>query len=113
MRTKPWEANGTGTAQELISASVIAFFIMVGGVAPAKGDLVVGERDQAMIGDGHAMGVAAEILEHVFGSTEGRLAVNHPMACERVVEPGGEDLGMSEPRQIAVKVQLPVSGRPA
>ena len=37
---------------------------MVSRVAPAKSDLPFGKRDQAMIGDGYAMGVAAQILEH-------------------------------------------------
>jgi hypothetical protein len=31
-----------------------------------------------MVGDGHAMGVAAEILQHIFGTTEGAFQVDHP-----------------------------------
>ncbi len=42
--------------------------IVVSGVAPTEGDLSVGEGDQAMVGDGHAMGVAAQILEDIFGA---------------------------------------------
>lgn len=44
---------------------------MVGGVTPAKGNLVVRQCDQAMVGDGDAVGKAAEILQQVLGSTEG------------------------------------------
>ena len=46
---------------------------MVSGVAPAKGDLAICEGDEAMVGDGYAVGVAAEILEHIFRATEGAL----------------------------------------
>ena len=45
--------------------------IVVCRITPAKSDLAILERDQAMVGDGHTVGVAAEILQHVFGTTEG------------------------------------------
>jgi hypothetical protein len=31
-----------------------------------------------MVGDGYAVGVASQILEHALRSAEGRLDVNHP-----------------------------------
>jgi len=34
-------------------------FLVVSGVAPAKGNLVVDQGDESMIGDGDAMGVVA------------------------------------------------------
>ena len=37
--------------------------VVVGGVTPAKSDLAVRQCDQAMVGDGDAVGNAAEILE--------------------------------------------------
>ena len=42
---------------------------MVSGITPAKSDLAISEGDQAVIGDGHAMGVAAQIVRHIFGTT--------------------------------------------
>ena len=36
-------------------------FVVVSGVAPAKGDLAIGKRDQAVVANSHTMGVAAEI----------------------------------------------------
>jgi hypothetical protein len=41
---------------------------VVSGVTPAEGNLAVGQRDQAMVGDGDAVSVAAEILQYVLGS---------------------------------------------
>jgi len=34
-------------------------FIVVRGIAPAKGDLVSGQGDESMVRDSHAMGVVA------------------------------------------------------
>jgi len=52
------------------------------GVPPAEGDLPLRKGDQTMAGDGHAMGVAAQILEHIFGATEGTFCVDHPIFSE-------------------------------
>ena len=43
-------------------------------VLPREGDPAVGEVDQAVVGDRHAMGVAAEIVEHLLGPPKGGLA---------------------------------------
>ena len=59
-------------AQELIQGYGHQFLlIVVRRVAPAKGDLAVGQRDQSMVGDGDTVSVAAEVLEHILGATEG------------------------------------------
>src|SRR5437763_14602241 len=44
-------------------------------VFPGEADLAVGQRDQSAVGDGDAMGVAAEIGQHLLGATERRLGV--------------------------------------
>ena len=68
------------TGQEFIDGQGQQFlFVAVSGIAPTKGDLAIGKGDQAVVGDGHAMGVAAEILQHIGGATEGRLQVHHPL----------------------------------
>jgi hypothetical protein len=53
--------------------------IVVSRVPPTKADLAVGKRDQAMVRNGDAMSVTAEIVEHVLGTTEGRLAIDDPV----------------------------------
>jgi hypothetical protein len=40
-------------------------FVVVSGIAPPKGDLAIGKRDQAVVANSHTMGVAAEIAQHV------------------------------------------------
>jgi hypothetical protein len=45
-----------------------------------------------VIGDGHAVGVAAEITENIFGAPEGRLAIDHPVLPEEGAEESSESL---------------------
>lgn len=54
-------------------------------VLPAKRDLAVFQRQQPVVGNRHAMGVAAEILDDMERSAEGGLGVDHPF---RVAERG-------------------------
>ena len=78
------------------------------GVAPTKGDLVVGKRDESMVGDGHAMGVPAQILEYILRATEGRFGVDHPVLSEQWPQPGSEDLRLGEQCQIPREAELAV-----
>jgi len=95
------------SAQELIQGYGHQFLlIVVRRVPPAKGDLAVGQRDQSMVGDGDTVSVAAEILEHILGAPEGRLGVDYPVFAKQWSQPGGEEFGLREPRQIPGKVQL-------
>src|SRR5215472_18012934 len=70
-----------------------ALLVSVDGVSPAKGDLVTRQRDEAMVGDGDAMGVGAQIVENILGAAEGRLAVDQLLAAEQGAQEGGEGLG--------------------
>ena len=56
--------------------------VVVSGIAPAKGDLAIGEGDQAVVRDGYAMGIAAQIVQHILRATEGRFQVDHPILSE-------------------------------
>ncbi len=82
--------------------------IVVGGVAPAEGDLAVRQCDQAMVGDGDAVGIAAEILQDVIGSAEGWFGVDDPIFAEQRTQPGSEELGMGEGCEFSGKGQLTV-----
>jgi hypothetical protein len=82
--------------------------IVIGRVTPAKGNLAVRQCDQAMVGDGDAVGIAAEILQHELGSAEGWFGVDDPVFAEERTEPGSEELGMGERREFSGQVQLSV-----
>ena len=47
-------------------------------VLPGERDMVVFDRDEAAVGDGDPVGVAAEIRERLGGSAEGPFGVDHP-----------------------------------
>jgi hypothetical protein len=57
-------------------------------VFPAEPDLPILEPDQAAVGDGHPMGVAAEIVEYLLRTAERSLGVDDP--CDRR-SPGKEN----------------------
>ena len=47
-------------------------------VFPAEAHLAIVDTHQAMIGDRHAMGVAAELVQHLLWTTRGRFGVDDP-----------------------------------
>ena len=49
-----------------------------------------------MVGDGDAVGVAGQVVEHMFGSAEGRLRVNDPVGLEKLPEETGETAGSGQ-----------------
>ena len=52
--------------------------VSVSVISPTEGDVVVVECDQSMIGDGDAMGITAEVTQHLLGTVEGRFGVDDP-----------------------------------
>ncbi len=54
------------------------------------------------------MSIAAEILQHVLGSTKGWFGVDDPVFAEERTQPGSEELGMSERCEFSGQVQLTV-----
>ena len=78
--------------------------IMVSRVTPAKGNLAVRQSDEAVVGDGDAVGIAAEILQDVLGPAEGWFGVDDPIFAEERTQPGSEQLGMRERRKFSGQV---------
>src|SRR5216683_2732560 len=52
-------------------------------VLPAKSDLGVGDREQAMVGDGDPVGITGQIVKDMLGSAEGRLGIDDPLLLEQ------------------------------
>jgi len=78
-------------AQELIDRQGDEpLLVAVSGVAPAKGDVVVGKSNQPAVGNGDAMSVSAEIAQHVFWPAERALGVDDPVVTEQYPQPRGE-----------------------
>jgi hypothetical protein len=64
--------------------------ISMGIISPAEGDLVVGEGDQAMVGDGDTMSIAGEIAEDMMGTAEGRFGIDDPVLTEQGTQESAE-----------------------
>jgi hypothetical protein len=89
------EAGGQAVEQEatqelLDGKGHEAFLVTVSGVSPGKGNFATLQGDEAVIGNGHAVGGAAEIAENLFWATEGRFAVDHPVLAEEGAEERSE-----------------------
>lgn len=80
--------------------------VLIGVVLVAESDLAVVEGDQPLIGDGDAMGVSGEVLEHLLGTAERGLGVNHPVFISKGLEPTFPCLGMFEFAKVAVETKL-------
>ena len=76
-----------------VAVSVMVFWRdapawLVVGVAEAHGAVV--EAAQALVGDGDPVGVAAEVVEDLFGAGEGSLRIDHPVGLAGRAEMLGE-----------------------
>ena len=65
-------------------------------VAPAEADLTVLDGEEAVVGDGDAVGVAAEVVEDLVGAGEGALGVDDPLGLAEGLEVAGEGVGIVE-----------------
>ena len=74
-------------------------------VLPFKTDAAVFESAKAVVGDGHAVGVASQILENALRSAEGRLDVNHPFDFGGLLTQGFECGGRSQGSEFAGEAQ--------
>ena len=61
-----------------------------------------------MVGDGDAVGIAGEVLEHLLRTAEGRLGVDDPVFVSQRLEPALPGLGMLEVAKSSVKLELVV-----
>ena len=75
-------------------------------VAPEKRDAIFVECDDPMVGDGHAMGVAGQVLQHLIRPAEGRLGIDHPVAGEQCPQKAVKSVGTSELLKRAVELEL-------
>ena len=75
-------------------------------VLPAKSDLAIFLFQEAMVGDGHFVGVATEIIHDLFGATEGALGIDDPFYLAQLLQEPAEYLGFAEFFESAVKLEF-------
>ncbi len=82
-----WQNMDQESAQELICGNRHDLLLSAPCVVfPAKRDSIILERNQSMVGDGHAMRIASEIVQNMLGTAEGWLGVDDPILMEELSE---------------------------
>jgi len=85
-----------------------ALLILVRGVSPAKRDRVIQKRNEAVIGDRHAMGVGAEVAKHLLGSAERWFAIDHPARNKKTALKASRLIGSSVRNTFSRTPSLPL-----
>src|ERR1700734_1287367 len=72
------------TAQKLfVSQSHYAPPVVMGVVLPTECHVRVGYVDDPVVGDRHSMGIASQILQHMFRPAKGWFGVDHPVLAKQ------------------------------
>ncbi len=82
--------------------------VLLAVVFPAEADRAVVERQDTLVGDGHAVGVAAEIVEHAGGAVEGGPGVDHPLAAAKGPQPAREGVRVGQGLERTAEAQAAV-----
>ena len=61
-----------------------------------------------MVGDGHTMGVAAQVLQHIFGTTKGTFQVDLRCLAAAAVPARLGGLGLRKKLQVTLEVELAI-----
>ncbi len=82
------------------------FSVAMRPVSPAKCDLPVRKGNQAAIGNGYSMCVAAKIAENIFRAAEGPFAVDDPVVTEQLTDKGVKRLRVRKMLQFAMEAEF-------
>ena len=94
-------------SQELIdSQRHEPFLVAVRGIAPAEGDVAIGEGDQPGVGDGDAMRVCAEIAQNMLRTAEGLFGIDNPVVAEQYSQPCAESAWLGKRQQAAMELEF-------
>lgn len=103
-----WKQMKQKAAQEFLCRQWQLFLhVSMRTVSPGECNFSILERNQAMVGNGHSMGVAAEIFENLLRPAEWAFAVNHPMGAVEIVNEGAKCLRIRKMLQFSVKADFP------
>ena len=80
-------------------------------ILPQEGHLPIRDGDDAVIGDGHTVGVAGQVTEDMLRAAERRFRIDHPFAAVSLLEQTAETATCSEVGESAVELELALSNR--
>src|ERR1017187_9114604 len=80
--------------------------LLVSVVFPLEGNLTILERQQTAIGNGYAMSVASQILQHLLRAAKGGLGINHPFGIFQRRQITDESGRVAQRFQMAEELEL-------
>jgi integrase-like protein len=78
-----------------------------GGVAPAKGHLIIFKGSEPVIGDSDSMGVTAKIVECKLGTAKGSFAIDNPLLTKRLLYQFRKNFGCPSGFREFVRIRSP------
>ena len=75
-------------------------------ISPGESDFTAFDIDDPMIRDGHAVGVAADVIQHLLWSGEGWFGVDNPFHVSYRIEVALKSLSISQGLKRGEEVQL-------
>ena len=105
-----WQHVQKEAAQKLVDGQARqTLLVFVCRVAPPEGNDAIGECHEAVVGDGNAMGVSAEIVQDMLSAAKRPLGVNHPIGAEQGTEARSERFWRLQPGQCSGKSEFAVA----
>ncbi len=90
------------------SAEILITFVLLVAVQPIvfipEGDLIVVDIEQALVGEGYALGIAAQVLEYLLRTAERRLGIDHPFTFGKRSQIVEEVLAIRQGLEIAIEL---------
>ena len=84
----------------------LSLLAAVGVVPPAKRDLAVLHADEPMVGDGHPVGIARQVVQDMLRPAKRLLHIDHPLVLMERVQESRERARLGQPCQRAVEREL-------
>src|SRR5215470_11655655 len=81
-------------------------------IFPTKSDFSVLHADQSMVGDGHPMRVAGQIVQHMFRTAEGLPDIHYPLMRMQGVQESRKRTRLGKPLQRSVEGEFLLTERP-
>jgi hypothetical protein len=83
-----------------------ALSVVMGVVLPSEGDVGIVNRENAVIGNSHAMRVASQIVQHMLWTVKGWLGVNDPVFSKQGAQECCEGFFIGQREAFSVERQL-------
>jgi len=83
------------------------FFILMRGIPPPKGDLIIHQCDQTVIGDGDTVRVRSQVTEDLIGSSQRPLAIHDPALMKNLAQKVPENSVLGQTLQPTVELKFP------